>query len=190
MPEIVLTGGGGLHAAVVDACDLGSLLKFNWHALVKPDGRVYAITTRGGRTQRMHRVILTATKGQIVDHINGDSLDNRRKNLRVVSHSGNSRNRRPRGKSGFLGVSRSSAKTVETWRAYLGLGDGVKEYLGTFWRQEDAALAYDRALRIRAVEGANLNFPDVTAYVGLDDRRCPARPGRAGYSAFRDEADR
>jgi len=57
---------------------------------------------------------------RVVDHMNGNSLDNRRENLRVVSHMENIRNRagaNKNGTSGHLGVSFHKAKGV--WRAYI-----------------------------------------------------------------------
>lgn len=55
----------------------------------------------------MHRFIVKAKKGEIVDHINGNTLDNRRKNLRVVTNSENIRKGKIRtnNRSGITGVS-------------------------------------------------------------------------------------
>jgi hypothetical protein len=55
----------------------------------------------------MHRLVLGAQKGQIVDHINGDRTDNRRSNLRFASKEGNAQNaaKRSDNKSGHKGVS-------------------------------------------------------------------------------------
>jgi hypothetical protein len=88
-----MTNGGFV---VVDECDVEFALSRNWYS-VKSRGTKYAKT---GKNERMHRLLLgviDATK--IVDHINGDGLDNRRSNLRVVDVSLNVANRQ-RSRSG------------------------------------------------------------------------------------------
>ena len=55
------------------------------------------ITRNNGKEKYIHRVIINETNGKIIDHINHDKLDNRRKNLRLCSHSQNSRNRESKG---------------------------------------------------------------------------------------------
>lgn len=60
----------------------------------------YAVRTVGrGRAKRaelLHRVIMGAPRGAEVDHLNHDTLDNRRANLRLTDKSGNMQNRAPR----------------------------------------------------------------------------------------------
>ena len=94
----------------------------------------------------MHRVILGATKGDQVDHINGNKLDNRRCNLRLCSGSQNQMNRRAiGGVSKFKGVvwqKRSGAGGF--WRASI-TKDGVTKYLGSFSTDLEAAAAYNSA---------------------------------------------
>lgn len=94
----------------VDLADLGAVIGHSWRINAKDDCR-YAVFHRrvDGRITAvlMHRVILGAKKGQIVDHINGDGLDNRRENLRFVTHGQNMQNRRgatKRSKTGIRGV--------------------------------------------------------------------------------------
>jgi len=52
----------------------------------------------------LSRFVMDAKEGQLVDHINGDPMDNRRKNLRIVNYRQNSLNKKYRNKSGFIGV--------------------------------------------------------------------------------------
>jgi hypothetical protein len=72
-----------------------------------PQKRVYARNRTGGKYRPIGRVILDAPDGLVVDHINGNPMDNRRANLRLCTTAENSRNRRsPRKGSQFKGVSR------------------------------------------------------------------------------------
>jgi hypothetical protein len=88
----------GFHA-LIDALDAPKVLQYKWCASIESNGtKVYAIRreTRGNKRVkiRMHRFILgldVGPAGPVVDHINGDSLDNRRSNLEVVSQQENNR---------------------------------------------------------------------------------------------------
>jgi len=123
----------------------------------------YAVTSvgldGGGRkTIRMHRFILGLKEGELVDHINRDGLDNRRENLRVASHSQNMRNRR------LLDGKSSKYRGVVlvrdgVWVATIG-EDGKSIHLGSFTSEEEAAKAYDIAVRSLGDQHAPLNFPD------------------------------
>lgn len=152
--EIKLTKG---QVALIDAADYEFASQFKWHALPS-HGRFYAARriSVGGvrRVLRLHRVLVDAPDDMLVDHKNGDSLDNRRDNLRICTASENSVNwhRRSAKKScAFRGVSRHSATR---WRVKLD-----NRHLGLFADQTEAARAYDReALRVHG-EFAITNFP-------------------------------
>jgi hypothetical protein len=72
----------------------------------------------------LHRLLMNPPPGMEVDHINGDRLDNRRENLRLVTHAENVANRALRNKvneSGFRGVTRPMHPTSKfAWRAQVG----------------------------------------------------------------------
>jgi len=100
--------------AVIDATDLPLVEKYTWTATRRSDvGHCYAMSRprdEGGRphTVYMHRIILAAPPELTVDHINHNSLDNRRSNLRLCTNSENMFNRRdidPRSQTGIQGVS-------------------------------------------------------------------------------------
>ncbi len=89
----------------------------------------------------MHRMIVDCPDGLEVDHINGNTLDNRRCNLRVCTHAENMRNRKINkdNKSGYKGVYLD--KKYKTWRAQIKVS-GQKRYLGSYKTAEAAAEAY------------------------------------------------
>jgi hypothetical protein len=90
----------------------------------------------------------------MVDHINGDTLDNREVNLRVVTRSQNSANAdRPPNGTGYRGV-----RKLPSGRFQARIHGEKGGKLGTFDAVEDAARAYDKAARERYGECARVNF--------------------------------
>ena len=75
-------------AVKVDIEDLSILIKYRWYSTVQG----YACTAINNDHILMHRLITKAKKGKTVDHINGDGLDNRKRNLRVCSRTINNLN--------------------------------------------------------------------------------------------------
>jgi hypothetical protein len=116
----------------------------------------------------MHRFIIKAERGQIVDHINGDPLDNRKQNLRIVTASQNAMNaKRPTipGKlSRFKGVT-WDRKTGE-WIAYI-TAEKQQYYLGRYETELDAARAYDSEALVR--HGAYARTNEAMKLFELDD---------------------
>ena len=141
MKEIPLTRG---LVALVDDEDHARLSVHRWHADISGKTAYAKRQVPGGKRQRgikMHREIMNPPKGFVVDHINGDGLDNRRSNLRVCTHAQNitnSRNRKwPRR---FKGVYPSRLR----WSASITVNRKMK-YLGLFKTEVEAAEAYNRA---------------------------------------------
>lgn len=121
--------------AIVDK-DLAPILSiFKWHK----HGRGYASALVQGKQTFMHRLIMGAGEHDIVDHINGNPLDNRRENLRFVTKSQNAQNsRKAPSTTGFIGVSLDKGY----YRAYI-KRNGQRENL---WHSDDAiecAIIYD-----------------------------------------------
>jgi hypothetical protein len=79
--------------ALVDRDDALKVMQYRWYANPNPMGGYYAMASVAGRTVYMHRLIMDAPKGRVVDHRNHDTLDNRRENLRLCGQDGNCANR-------------------------------------------------------------------------------------------------
>lgn len=123
--------------ALVDKSDFQSLSKHRW-CLHTSRGREYAAYwIEGNRRVLMHRFILgTPLKRLEIDHINGNGLDNRRKNLRFCTHSENMLNMNRGKHKGVFWIPK-----LKKWRARIQI-DGKKIHLGVFNRIQDAILAY------------------------------------------------
>lgn len=104
----------------------------------------------------MHRMIANPSEGYLVDHINGDTLDNRKCNLRVVTKAQNSMNSgvNSANTSGYKGV--SLFKRTNRWRAYIILND-VNYHIGYFDCKHEAAKAYNKKALELFGEYAKLN---------------------------------
>jgi len=89
---------------------------------------------------KLHRLLVLAKQGEIVDHINGNKLDNRLANLRVVSSSQNRMNTyKPRGISKAKGVSWDRKRSK--WKASIKY-KGIHYTIGRFNTIEEASKAY------------------------------------------------
>ena len=141
--------------ATVDAADYKRLNKYRWHANGH-GSTVYASCNLRGRTVYMHHMILRPRKGYVVDHIDGNGLNNWSRNLRECTPQQNLANRGPRGGSSrFVGVYRHGDK----WEAGISCR-GRHYYLGLFEDEVEAAKARDRKAYELYGEHAYLNFPE------------------------------
>lgn len=158
MRMINLSGknGTGIKAIVSDV-DYKYLSQFRWH--MRKDGYVMRSKWIDGKKVkiRMSRVVTGAAGGFVVDHINGNPLDNRRENLRVCSQGENARNRTAfkHNKSGYKGVCLDSYG--RTWRAQLCVS-GVRYAKSGFKTSKDAAMYYDSLAKKYHKSFAKLNF--------------------------------
>lgn len=95
-------------------------------------------------TQFLQRFLTRAASGVLVDHENGNGLDNQRSNLRQATQSENQRNAalRKDNSSGRKGVGWSNR--AKKWRARIRL-HGKQTHLGLFTDKEQAHAAYRAA---------------------------------------------
>lgn len=100
-----------------DLEDYALIKDYKWNINKRRTNCVQANVNR--TTIKMHRLILDAKKGEIIDHINRDETDNRKYNLRYCSHSENMRNRltNSRNKTGHKGVHESKGRN--RYEAYV-----------------------------------------------------------------------
>ena len=142
MIEIPLTKG---QAALIDDDDWELVSAYKWFAHWAPNVKSFYAKTNihkpdGGQTGLlMHRLIMNAQKGEIVDHIRRDTLDNRKTELRFCTYGQNRQNARANSNtaSGLKGVTRNGKR----WTALIQSG-GRKIYLGTYTTPEEAHTAY------------------------------------------------
>ncbi|MGE7139167.1 HNH endonuclease [Luteibacter sp. NPDC031894] len=148
--------------AIVDDDAPSCVFEAKWYAKKSGyDGYFYAVSKSFGRQGvRLHRLIVGAPEGMCVDHINGDTLDNRRCNLRVCTNTENLRNRKLscRSKTGFKGVSILHRLTKDVYAARI-TTNGKKIQIGVFATPEEAARAYDKAASDHFGRFARPNFP-------------------------------
>ncbi len=141
-----------------------------WKVLTVRLGNVTRMYARrqippNGKTILMHRVILERMlgrpllKGEFVDHIDHNGLNNMRFNLRLATQKDNCHNQRKRilsnngvkCTSNYIGV--SWQKDHKSWRVVCN-----KKYVGNFKTEEDAARVYDKVAKEEYGEFANTNF--------------------------------
>ena len=160
--EVALSSG---MVALIDEDDRVLVDQYQWFY----DPKGYAATTipRADRKQTlyMHRLILLGSpdkafslgRSVIVDHRNGNGLDNRRCNVRQCTQSQNGMNRGACvSTSRYKGVSVSARKRGKKWCAYIGR-NGKTFNLGSFDNEEDAAIAYNVAAQMFFGDFAYLN---------------------------------
>jgi hypothetical protein len=150
----------------VDAKNYERLIKLNWCVTECKDGRRYAMAKEsigGGKFRNvwMHRYIFNY-EYDLVDHADGDGLNNRENNLRPCNETQNAANRRtPRNNtSGFKGVTWNDGR--QKWRTQVAKDSGSRHLAMSPPTEEGkiaAARAYDRFVIEKYGQFAKTNFP-------------------------------
>ncbi|MDT9719147.1 HNH endonuclease [Paenibacillus sp. ClWae2A] len=163
--EVFITRkNGDVHSFFVSVQDYARVNSFTgtWYLNESKQGRFYVHgnlprNKSNSKSVQLHRWILDPPSDMCVDHINHDTLDNRRSNLRIATKAQNSQNREGApddNTSGLKGV--SWHKRDKRWRAFIGINRKYK-HLGYFNSKEEAAAAYNRAASFYFGEFAVLN---------------------------------
>jgi len=161
------------YKVLIDDEDYERMRKHGWCVRVMSQHMIYFRSNISGfgkgRISMLHRFIVgcVPNDGKTVDHINGNTLDNRKCNLRICTQHENSRNQRIRknNTTGYKGV-RIRRQYTHTWDAYI-MVDNKQISLGVWDNIEDAAHAYDIAALYYFGEFARLNFSPEN-YLGMD----------------------
>jgi hypothetical protein len=146
--EIALNRG---KVAIVDDEDYEELSEYSWCF----DGRYASSkTVVPGKKVYLHRYLMGSPENKLVDHVNGDKLDNRTSNLRIADYRQNSANSKTHSHntSGYRGV----YKWRNYWRAAITY-DGKQISCGYYSDKDEAAKAYNRYAAIFFGEFARLN---------------------------------
>lgn len=156
---------GKNHFVLIDEPDLDQVWPYGWCATTTygvHSKHTYASARIGGGPVFLHRWILGADQAAVVDHINGDGLNNRRENIRIGTQALNNANRSAIDKvvrsSKFKGVDAVPCASKKLWQARISHKNKTI-FLGRFDDEEAAARAYDAAARELQGEFARLNFP-------------------------------
>jgi len=138
-----------IYKTLIDTEDLDKVAQFNitWNLKVKV--LIYVSANKRKNRVRstliLHRLIMDAPKGMVVDHINHDTLDNRKGNLRIITDSQNNQNRKGKANSssGILGVNWN--KQAGKWQVAVKV-NGKNKHIGLF---DDIERARDASIRAR-----------------------------------------
>lgn len=135
--------------ALVDEEDYERVMEYTW-------GYTKSGYGHNSTLGRLHRFIMNCPKGMVVDHINHDTLDNRKSNLRVCTQQQNLMNMKCKGgTSNYKGVSWSNR--YKKWLCQIKYNYGNK-VIGKYTSEIEAARAYDEAAKKIQGRFAYLNF--------------------------------
>ena len=150
----------GKHA-MVDAEDYERVRRHKWW-LARTGNQFYAQGRCCGRSIRMHQFIMNPPKGMVVDHIDGNGLNNRRGNLRICTQRQNAWNhkctKQENASSQYIGVYRYKDRPDKSYVKVQCAGDVTN--LGPFDCEIEAARARDRKAIELFGEFARLNLPE------------------------------
>lgn len=135
------------HIVIIDDTYLNFVLEGKWWTNTNSCGQVYFHTRVNNKAVLLHRFIMGCPKNMVVDHINGNTLDNRKQNLRICTKLQNQYNQKKhKGKSHskYKGVTFRKELKSKPWEAFI-YKDRKSKRLGYFITEKEAALAYNEA---------------------------------------------
>ena len=93
----------------------------------------------------MHKLVFPGKEGMVVDHIDGNKLNNQKKNLRLITHSDNcaSTGRYKNNESGFKGIYKTESGKFAAKLSY----NKKQIHIGVFSHPKEAAEAYTNKLK-------------------------------------------
>jgi len=161
--------------------DLDRLSRYKWHLAHGYVVRGVRIAGKGTRSRAMHHEVLPQKPGFVTDHIDRDTLNNQRENLRYATHCQNSRNafKSKSNTSGYKGV--SWLDRDKRWTVWIHI-DGQNRYLGSFQDKHEAAYAYNKRAKEAFGEFAWLN---PIPHTFVPSAGMTAVPRKDGHLAFR-----
>lgn len=166
--EIRLTKG---KTSKIDFDDLERVASLRWKAVLSSTKfyakRTLRVKGRKDKSLSMSRFIMNAPSGICIDHINGDTLDNRKSNLRFCSHIQNhfaARTRKDYFASKYRGVSWSTKDKIWFSQIYY---NWTHIFIGHFKSEIEAAIARDFFSHMLHGEFAQINIPDTSCYEDL-----------------------
>jgi hypothetical protein len=147
-------------STIIDNEDFDLVNQYKWFGYKDHNKeKWYVLGYKKGERKKyiyMHRLILSAPKGILVDHRDRDGLNNQKSNLRLCNHSQNLQNQKKRSSlKKHKGV--YWCKNVNKWNAQIGINS--KSYsLGYFDNEIEAARAYNNKAKELFGEFARLNY--------------------------------
>ena len=171
------------YECLIDDDDYLKLINYSWHL-----SHNYPSTKIENKEILMHRFILNAKEGDIIDHINKNELDNRKSNLRFSNRSLNSHNRRKKIEkysSNFYGVAK---RENGTFRSIINK-DGIRYNIGSYLTELEAASAYNKkAIEIYGENYANLNI--LPENIKISPRIFFKKPGeKTNFNSYLTDSD-
>lgn len=133
---------------MVDDEDYEMLVGYRWYASINkfPNDKVYVYakhmlpSINGKRSEeRMHQLVMDVPHGMHIDHIDGNTLNNQKNNLRIVTNRENNMNRHQKKASKYHGI--TWAKREQRWIAQAQV-NGIHKHIGSFRSEEEAHQAY------------------------------------------------
>ena len=144
MEYIINSKKYGAIIVLIDDEDLNKIKEYKWYITFDKTIKNFYINSFKDKTVlSLHRFIMDCPKGMVIDHINHDTLDNRKENLRICTSSENSKNK-SKFKTNTFHKYKGYSKIGDKFRGYI-KSNNIIHYLGSFLTEEEAALAYNEA---------------------------------------------